>query len=46
MGVYYLLYDKYVDGGFYFDVKGFFVEIVCLELLCKLVFFFIEKDLI
>lgn len=44
MDAHYLSHDKYVDGGSYSDVKGFPVEIVRLELSCKLVFFFIEKD--
>ena len=44
MGAHYLSHDKYVDGGSYSDVKGFPVEIVRLELSCKLVFFLIEKD--
>lgn len=44
MGAHYLSHDKYVDGGSYSDVKGFPVEIVRLELSCKLVFFLLKKD--
>lgn len=43
MGAHYLSHDKYVDGGSYSDVKGFPVEIVRLELSCKLVFFSLKK---
>ena len=41
MGAHYLSHDK--DGGSYADVKGFPVEIVRLELSCKLVFFLLKK---